>query len=215
VRSWWLYTVHRERITAAVRSKLVKDTWWWISILDDWSAGSVTGKEYPIFSASELLADQQRIYFVQSDASGDDGFGYYHGTISERDPRYYSQEWDSQCEFRSSHNGELQALNSFLVREEVENRVLVWVSDSLSAVWSVNKGRCHADVSMETLEEILEACDRRHLQLLAIWVPREHNEMADYLSHLSRDLLRSSVEGSLGEIPRDGSAREARSSDRK
>jgi hypothetical protein len=55
VRSWWLYSIHRERITATVRRKL--DTQWWVGILDEWGRGGFTGQEYPIFSVSELLAD--------------------------------------------------------------------------------------------------------------------------------------------------------------
>ena len=81
----------------------------------------------------------------------------------------------------------------------MSDKVLVWISDSLSAVWSSNKGRCSADVSMITLEGILQVCDDRHLQILAVWTPRESNELADYLSHLSTHMLRSRVAGVLSE----------------
>ena len=195
VRSWWLYSIHRGHITSAVRSKLILDTQWWIDILEEWSREGSTGKEYPIFSASELLADPNKIYVVQSDAAGEDGLGYYHGVLSEDEPCFYSQGWDLRYSFQSSHNGELQALKCFLEREDIMNRVLIWVSDSLSAVWSVNKGRCHADISMIALEDILEICDERHLQILAVWTPRESNELADYLSHLSHRMFRSNVGG--------------------
>jgi hypothetical protein len=80
-----------------------------------------------------------------------------------------------------------------------KNKVLIWVSDSLSAVWSINKGRCYADVSMITLEGILQVCDDRHLQILALWTLRESNELADYLSHLSTHMLRSRIAGVLSE----------------
>jgi hypothetical protein len=187
------------KITAAIRRKLITYTQWWVNILDEWGRGGVTGQEYPIFSASELLSDSNRIYVVQSDASDDDGLGYYHGVLSEAEPRFYAQQWDQDYFFQSSHNGELQALRCFLEREGVGNKVLVWVSDSLSAVWSVNKGRCYADVSMATLECILQICDDKHLQILAVWIPRESNELADYLSHLSTHMLRSRVTGRLHE----------------
>jgi hypothetical protein len=199
VRSWWLYSIHKGKITAAIRRKLIADTQWWVCILDEWGRGGVTGREYPIFSASELLSDPNKVYVVQSDASGDDGLGYYHGVLDESEPRFYSQPWDQEHHFQSSHNGELQALRCFLNREGVGNKVLIWVSDSLSAVWSVNKGRCYADVSMAALEDILQVCDDRHLQILAVWTPRERNELADYLSHLSTHMLRSRVAGKLHE----------------
>ena len=136
---------------------------------------------------------------VQSDAAGEDGLGYYHGVLSEKEPRFYSQQWNLHYTFQSSHNGELQALKCFLEREGIKDRVLIWVSDSLSAVWSVNKGRCHADISMVALEEIFNICDERHLQILAVWTPRERNELADYLSHLSHRMFRSNVGGVVGE----------------
>jgi len=52
---------------------------------------------------------------------------------------------------------------------------LIWVSDSLSAVWSVNKGRCHSPSGLQTLEEILGICDECGVQLVLLWVPREEN----------------------------------------
>lgn len=197
LRSWWLYSIHRSRITPAIRRKLLVDTQWWVDVLDEWGIEGVTGKEYPIFSASELLSDPKKICLVQSDASGDDGFGYYFGPIDSEEPSFHSQVWDGNYFFQSSHNGELQALRCFLLRELLKNSVLVWISDSLAAVWSVNKGRCHADVSMSTLEEILYICDEQRIQILAVWVPREENELADYLSHLSHSMSRSSVGGRL------------------
>ena len=42
VRSWWLYSIHKGKITAAIRRKLITDTQWWVNILD----GGVTGQEY-------------------------------------------------------------------------------------------------------------------------------------------------------------------------
>jgi hypothetical protein len=198
VRSWWLYSIHRERINQAIRAKLIRDTQWWIGILEEWSRGGATGLEYPIFSAGELVGDSGRVYFVQSDASGDDGFGYLYGSMGDQQPRFYSQEWGGDYVFQSSHNGELQALRCFLSKSEINNKVLIWVSDSLSAVWSLNKGRCHADISMVTLEDILCECDEKRLQILGIWVPRELNEFADYLSHLSHSMDRSAVSGWVG-----------------
>ena len=119
--------------------------------------------------------------------------------MGEEKPQFYSQPWSGDYCFQSSHNGELQALRCFLARSNITNKVLIWISDSLSAVWSVNKGRCYADISMATLECILQVCDDKHLQILAVWIPRESNELADYLSHLSTQMLRSRVTGELRE----------------
>ena len=67
----------------------------------------------------------------------------------------------------------------------------------LAAVWSVNKGRCKEELGLETLARILGLCDEYHVQILALWVPRELNKTADYLSHLANSLNRSEVRGIL------------------
>ena len=45
----------------------------------------------------------------------------------------------------------------------------------------------------ELRSTILGRCDQLHLQIIVIWVPRESKQFADYLSHLSTYLHRSSV----------------------
>jgi hypothetical protein len=69
-------------------------------------------------------------------------------------------------------------------------------------MWSVNKGRCFEPAGLVLVERILRLCDLYKLQIVALWVPREQNELADYLSHLSFLVDRDSVEGTwaAGEI---------------
>jgi hypothetical protein len=52
-----------------------------------------------------------------------------------------------------------------------------------------------ARILQVALTRILHYCDLYHLQVLALWVPREQNTFADYLSHLSMYLDRSTVSG--------------------
>ena len=100
---------------------------------------------------------------LQSDASGIDGMGYFYGSLQDANPRYVSKLWGEGYEFRSSHNGELQCLKHFVSETSVRNVVLVWISDSLSGVWSVNKGVYHAEVGLETLRvyKHVRACEWR------------------------------------------------------
>jgi hypothetical protein len=72
---------------------LVEDTDWWISILGKWSDSEFTQLEYPILSAAELMEDPNKLQFVQSDAAGDDGFGYFWGGVAEEHPLYVSVMW--------------------------------------------------------------------------------------------------------------------------
>ena len=51
---------------------------------------------------------------------------------------------------------------------------------------------------------VLYECDKKHIQLVSLWVPRELNEFPDNLSHLSRYVGRQEVRGQV----RDQSAPE-------
>ena len=83
---------------------------------------------------------------------------------------------------------------------------LIWVSDSLSAVFSLNNGRATEERCQQLIEEILELCDVLKVQVVGLWVPREENELADYLSHLSTMLNRDSVGGTLSGLEAYGAA---------
>ena len=134
---------------------------------------------------------------MQSDASGPHGFGYLQGALNDKNPEYYSAVWDTDYLFHSSHDGELQALKHFVEETFIREKFVVWVSDSLAAVWSINKGRSRALISLETVERILGNCDSKGLLLVGLWVPREYNQTADYLSHLAFVLNRSETKGRL------------------
>ncbi len=197
LRAWWSYLRYGSKLKLGLKLRLVQDTEWWLELLGRWSEGGVMGVEYPNLNAEELASDDNSIWVVQSDASGPDGFGYYHGSLMGDAHQYVSRVWGGEYLFGSSHNGEMQSLLHFLRHTAERCKVLVWISDSLSAVWSVNKGRCGADGSLAVLNEILRLCDVYHLQLLALWVPREDNMYADYLSHLASSLCREEVVGAF------------------
>jgi len=207
-RSWWDYERLGARLYPLRRQALLQDTQWWITLLDKWSEGEGLGIEYPILSSHQLKNDKSLTYIVQSDASGEDGFGYFHGPLDDDNPRYVSMQWAAEFQFVHSMHGELKALEHWAVNNgSVKGKMLVWVSDSLSAVWAVNKGRCHDAVSLGPLMSILDKCDECKNQLVALWLPREENEFADYLSHLASLLNRESIGGrcqDLDEIEASG-----------
>jgi hypothetical protein len=90
VRTWWLYLSKRGWLSPVLRSKLIVDTEWWIAILGIWSDSEFTQLEYPILSAAELLEHPNKLLILQSDAAGDDGFGYFWGGLAEEHPRFVS-----------------------------------------------------------------------------------------------------------------------------
>ena len=199
IRSWWSYVHHGTGLGQAMRLRLERDTEWWIAVLTKWGDSAITGLEYPILS-HDIMSRPGMIVVVQSDMSGPDGFGYFYGYLGDGNPMYLSRAWGGDYQFRSSHDGEMQALLHYVLRTDEEGKIVVWLTDSLSGVWSINKGSCHSDVSMVTLEAILECCDIKRIQLIALWLPREHNQFADYLSHLSSFLGREEVEGRVCEL---------------
>ena len=157
--------------------------------------GEPSGREYPILSAPQLQSDRGLVWVLQSDASGPDGFGYHYGKLEADSYTWVFHRWCDGYEFGSSHDGDLMPLLHFLRARMTGAGLLVWVSDSLSAVWSVNKGRCHSPRGMAVLGEILSISDECRVQLVPLWVPREDNVEADYLSHLSTALNRREVRG--------------------
>jgi hypothetical protein len=47
---------------------------------------------------------------------------------------------------------------------------------------------------------ILKGCDEKKLQLVALWIPREENLLADYLSHICVYLNRGEHGSSVEEL---------------
>lgn len=160
--------------------------------------------QYRILSASEIQSDPQAIYMVQSDASGDDGYGYYHSYYSEASMQYFSAKW-METHMHSSHAMELYALLIYLRQHDTTicNIILVWITDSTSAALTINKGSCANPEGFGLLKEIYEISDKYHLELLALWVPREENRLADYLSHLASIINRESSQGCLERLQQE------------
>lgn len=200
IKAWWDYERHGRHICPTTRDNLISDTQWWTCLLGTWEHERSGHVEYRILSASEIQNNPQAVMVIQSDASGDDGFGYYFGYVGDEDMSFTSKRWDEAVEV-SSHTFELSPLEYFLRHEcTATNAILVWITDNQGAAWSVNKGSCRALASRRVLRNILELCDSKRLQLVAMWVPRERNELADYLSHLATTLNRDSHQGRRSEL---------------
>jgi ribonuclease HI len=198
LRSWWLYQRFGQQLSPHHKILFQDDTNWWISILEKWERSDISKLTFKIWSSDELLDPSAKIFVIQSDASGPDGIGYHSGFIDELQHHFYSAQWDSLPS--SSHEGELRALLIALnhLSTVLEELVVVWVSDSQSAVASINNPRPKVDSTFfPVLSNIYNICDENRLSLLALWVPREDNTYADYLSHLSVLLDRQEVSGTI------------------
>ena len=200
IHSWWLYCRYGDKLSPALRRQLVADIDWWRQVLRLWASDTPSPLDYRILSASELLADPTSMWILQSDASGTDGFGYYYGHRSTVSPMFVSKSWPPDYCYTSSHEAELLALSDFVQSAAVSDCLLLWITDCLAAVWSVKKGRCFEAAGLVVLRTILDACDRKGLVLLGLWVPRESNELADYLSHLATSLGRTVLSGEIDQL---------------
>lgn len=215
IASWWNYQRHHYRLSDIGLKQLVVDTMWWINLLHTWELNNSSRLEYSILSAEELISRNDSITVLQSDASGPHGFGYHFSYYGDDagSAKWVSKRWPINHQYNvSSHSDELMALKDFLLSTHVTaDSILVWVTDSESAMWSVNKGRCHSAASLSVLSDILTSCDSHRIQLVALWVPREQNTAADYLSHLSYYMNREEVSGqwadSAGASPGGGQNR--------
>lgn len=202
LKSWWDYERHGSEIFPPTVLQLVRDTQWWVDLLQTWENQRSGAVEYRILSASEIKEDPHSMLVLQSDASGTDGFGYYYGYLRDPALRYVSKVWEPPLPpGATSHMFELRVLEDFLENGcAAHDAILVWISDNEGATWSVNKGRTREPAAYSVLSNILQLCDHKRLQLIALWVPRERNELADYLSHLAFYLHREQVEGSVADL---------------
>jgi len=206
------------------KSNLISNLKWWIEVLKRWSDSSLTGNEFPILNASVLRNHPELINCIQSDASGTDGLGFIYGNLNDVNPNFYSERWtknfknptnqfdenyfetisnDFDLNNLNSHNFELEALLRYLQLCKnkdslMRKSVLIWITDSSSAVWSVNKGYCSSEASFLTLSKIFDLLDELFIYIVAVWISRDENDIADNLSHLSFVLNRDAVWGKLG-----------------
>ena len=194
---------------------LISDSQWWLSLLISWSNDIHSTLSYPILSPSVLFSTPNSVVILQSDASGPDGFGYISGFLDEIDPVFYASQWipseAALCD-SSSHFAELRALQHFISQCTFTDKLLLWITDSQSACFSVNNGSCHELPSLDLLSTVLATCDSLNIYVLAIWVPRDINILPDYLSHFASSISRLEVSGRFSELhgaPRDCLSQEA------
>ena len=206
----WSYLKHGGALSEHGRANLLADLTWWIAQLDSWARGAETGVEYPVLNGRALAAQPANITVVVSDMSGEDGLGWFHGALTDTNPRYRSMQWPRG--FRPAHSfaGELMAPEQYLrearaagpaLASRPDPSLLIVVMDSLGAVQSLNSGRCADTSGRALLRPIFEQCTAQQRTLLALWHPRTCNTLADFLSHFAALSDRSSVGGRLADIP--------------
>ena len=196
IRSLWDYTTSHPNVTEELINRIVKDLKWWKNKLESWSMDQSTNAEYHILNGEEILQYPERILICQSDASGTDGHGYAWSTLEDQGYRWYSARWNHGDVPTQSHEAELRSLHHFILNRLVTPCALVmWITDSESACWTINRGHCGDPRAWPILEEIFAMLDSIGSQIVALWVPREDNKLTDFLSHFAFILDRDAIEG--------------------
>ena len=168
--------------------KAISSLTWWITTLKRWEVKEVA---YSSIRLIDLSTGGHSI--VQSDASGTDGYGYvYWSSDHKLSTKWVSKRWKSVDAITNgqSHKAELYALYDYLVNVDSTAPLVCWISDSQSAVYSINKGTCRNPLAKPLLKRIFAVADSTGRQVVALWIPREQNKFPDLLSHLSTYLNR-------------------------
>lgn len=197
---WWQYCRHGHRLHPQATSALIDDTHWWINLLNQWGSQSISTLAYPIINPASLATNPDLVRIIQSDASGTDGYGFTMGRIDDDSLPFHSFAWSqSDPPPSSSHACELRALqravHTLMESSRTKPQLIIWITDSMAACYSVNKGLARKDEGFHIVADILQTCDTMHSFIIALWVPRENNLFADYLSHLACSLHRERVAG--------------------
>ena len=122
--------------------------------------------------------------FYQGDA-GDEGLGYW---LASPKDMFHRIEWFSRTlPFSASETSstlkELATLNwAMQSHPEWSGRLIICIFDSAAAAYNLNTTTCSPGC-FDILREILTMCDARMTNIVALWVPRESNSFADYLTH--------------------------------
>jgi hypothetical protein len=201
--SLWLL-VNKSRATSpSARMAAREELGWWDQVLEGWEEGA-TWANRPIISARLLKESPGSVLVSATDASGvaGEGGGGLWGTLDAEEHAWSAFTWEGLGlgEPESSTLAELLAVRHIVTSIVTEcrttpratsPRVLVCVVDSSAAAYSLNKGRARGGSSRAlqlTIREIMTSVQEHGLVLVAIWVPRDQNAVADILSHLCRSL---------------------------
>ena len=213
--SCWQYLCHGPALWPACRLHLLDDLRWWLEKAELWATGDADGC-YPLITGAYLSEHPDAVRTSVTDFSGIHGLGGVTGSLTDSNPRYFSICQDDSMRGVSSFDGELMALRHVLREEEalslkasaagvqpssVPVLVELWVTDSASAAFSINSGRCKEESGRVLLREIFSIAARLRRTLVALWIPREENSTSDKLSHYAHLLGVSQIQGHVADLP--------------
>lgn len=142
----------------------------------DKNVGQLNGKK---------LFDEPHVFdsVVYSDAS-EQGFGGY--VVSAKHNLVCQGQWAANEKGKSSTWRELKAVHNMLlsVGHSLRGHKVQWHTDNQNIVRVIDRGSTKPDLQ-SLVEEIVYLCAENHVVVVPVWVPREQNQLADYLSKLT------------------------------
>ena len=131
------------------------------------------------------LFDQPEAFHsvVYSDAS-EQGYGSY--IISGKQNLVCQGQWEVEESTKSSTWRELKAVHNMLlsVGSALKGHKVQWHTDNQNVVRLMARGSMKPDLHT-VVEDIVYMCTKHHVVIFPVWVPREENQLADYLSKLT------------------------------
>ena len=163
---------------------------WWKSTMVAWSSRHLVTSNVKVLP-SESASD---FYYYQGD-SGDDGMGYFHYPIRATKAHWYACPWVDHVPSSSTEKELSTLLWAISSHPEWSNHVVVAVFDSSASALAINNATTDSVECWGVLHQIYEIADRINVTLAALWVERESNTFADYLTHYCVGHRTASAEG--------------------
>ena len=131
------------------------------------------------------LFDKTQVFdsVVYSDASQ---LGYGGYVISDKQNLVCQGQWSLDEKRKSSTWRELRAVYYMLssVGHILTGHKVQWYTDNQNVTHIIDRGSTKPD--LQTLaEEIVNLCNNHRVSVIPVWVPRDNNQLADYLSKLT------------------------------
>ena len=138
-----------------------------------------------------MLHGTSEYILMASDASGEFGWGY-HRVGADPATAMRGTDWDSGGWTPKQHSDWGQ---NMLVKElypvivaarqngpSWRGRTVIHGTDNTGVVYGINAGRVHTHLGRVLMRELADLQEKHQFEILARWIPRELNEVADGLS---------------------------------
>ena len=180
-----------------------EDVDWFLFRLKAIYADEEADGQFPILMGDDYanMILQAQVVLADATCGDENGFGYIQGSLASTQDHARFVSMYEQQKMDSSQAGELMQFRHALAQTDVTGTLFILITDSQAAESAINKGSSNKG-SHIILREIFDIADSKQITLIALSIPRELNQLADFLSHLHTHLHSRLVQGTLAELDR-------------